>query len=297
MAEGYARASGRTGVVLVPGGPVLTNTIKGLVDALMDSIPGLVIAGQVGRDRMGTNAFQESNTMALTRAATKWSRSVVDAGDVASTITEALLRARTGRPGPVPVELPKDCTGRSGRAVPTQPINRSRAAPESRKSRCMEDGSAIAGPRATPTSRRWRAPTAGTPSPRSTPRYKPWFPTKVRRCCTSRCPQMRTAIRCCRLEPRTMRCCSPTRGLIRVVVQSRRPTIKHRGHTPGLSRFRPSSRAIRTVVGRVHGPRPPASCLRLDMRIVVGGPRFPLIRALRPLGGRVRCARVSTNAR
>lgn len=108
MAEGYARASGRPGVVLVTSGPGLTNTITGLVDALMDSIPILVIAGQVARDRMGTDAFQEANTMALTRPATKWSRSVNCPSEVAGTIVEALRQATTGRPGPVLVELPKD---------------------------------------------------------------------------------------------------------------------------------------------------------------------------------------------
>ena len=108
MAEGYARASGRPGVALVTSGPGLTNTITGLVDALMDSVPVLVIAGQVSRDRIGTDAFQEANTMALTRPATKWSRSVACPSDVAETIVEALRQATTGRPGPVLVELPKD---------------------------------------------------------------------------------------------------------------------------------------------------------------------------------------------
>lgn len=108
MAEGYARASSRPGVVLVTSGPGLTNTITGLVDALMDSVPVVVIVGQVTRDRMGTDAFQEANTMALTRPATKWSRSVTAVSEVAATVTEALMRATTGRPGPVLVELPKD---------------------------------------------------------------------------------------------------------------------------------------------------------------------------------------------
>ena len=108
MAEGYARATGRTGVVLVTSGPGLTNTITGLVDALMDSTPLLLIAGQVARDKMGTDAFQEANTMALTRPATKWSRSVGSAADVAATVREALAIARAGRPGPVLIELPKD---------------------------------------------------------------------------------------------------------------------------------------------------------------------------------------------
>ena len=108
MAEGYARSTGRIGVVLVTSGPGLTNTVTGLVDALMDSIPVLVIAGQVARDKIGTDAFQEANTMALTRPATKWSCSVARAGEVAAVIAEALSRAVSGRPGPVLVEMPKD---------------------------------------------------------------------------------------------------------------------------------------------------------------------------------------------
>ena len=107
-AEGYARSSGRPGVVLVTSGPGLTNTVTGLVDALMDSVPVVLIAGQVARDRQGTDAFQEANTMALTRPATKWSRSVRDADDVAATIAEAVGQSTSGRPGPVLVELPKD---------------------------------------------------------------------------------------------------------------------------------------------------------------------------------------------
>ena len=108
MAEGYARSTGRVGVVLVTSGPGLTNTITGLVDALMDSVPVLVIAGQVAREKVGTDAFQEANAMALTRPATKWSRSVRRADDVAATIAEALHEASSGRPGPVFVELTKD---------------------------------------------------------------------------------------------------------------------------------------------------------------------------------------------
>jgi len=108
MAEGYARSTGRVGVVLVTSGPGLTNTITGLVDALMDSVPILLIAGQVARDKMGTDAFQEANGIALTRPATKWSRSVGDARHIAAIIGESLFQAKSGRPGPVFVELPKD---------------------------------------------------------------------------------------------------------------------------------------------------------------------------------------------
>ena len=121
MAEGYARSTGRVGVVLVTSGPGLTNTITGLVDALMDSVPVLVIAGQVAREKTGTDAFQEANAMALTRPATKWSRSVPDAGDVAATITEALQQARSGRPGPVFVELTKDLQADAAEQRPSTP--------------------------------------------------------------------------------------------------------------------------------------------------------------------------------
>jgi len=119
MAEGYARSTGRVGVALVTSGPGLTNTITGLVDALMDSVPVLVIAGQVAREKMGTDAFQEANTMALTRAATKWSRSVISADRVAESVAEALALAASGRPGPVLVEMPKDVQAEA--AAPARP--------------------------------------------------------------------------------------------------------------------------------------------------------------------------------
>jgi acetolactate synthase I/II/III large subunit len=107
-AEGYARASGRTGVALVTSGPGATNTITGLTDALMDSVPVLCIAGQVNRMLLGTDAFQEANTIALSRAATKYNAAVRDPSQLGPVLRRCLALASEGRPGPVLVDLPKD---------------------------------------------------------------------------------------------------------------------------------------------------------------------------------------------
>ncbi len=107
-AEGYARSTGRPGVVLVTSGPGATNAVTGITDALMDSIPLVVITGQVPTHLIGTDAFQECDTVGITRPCTKHNYLVKDAADLASVIHEAFKIATTGRPGPVVIDIPKD---------------------------------------------------------------------------------------------------------------------------------------------------------------------------------------------
>jgi acetolactate synthase-1/2/3 large subunit len=107
-AEGYARSTGRVGVVLVTSGPGATNAVTGLVDALMDSIPIVCLTGQVPTHLIGNDAFQEADTTGITRPATKHNYLVKNAADLARVVHDAFYVARTGRPGPVVVDLPKD---------------------------------------------------------------------------------------------------------------------------------------------------------------------------------------------
>jgi acetolactate synthase I/II/III large subunit len=107
-AEGYARSTGKPGVVLVTSGPGATNAVTGLTDALMDSIPLVVITGQVATHLIGNDAFQECDTVGITRPCTKHNWLVRDVRDLASVIHQAFHIATTGRPGPVVVDIPKD---------------------------------------------------------------------------------------------------------------------------------------------------------------------------------------------
>jgi acetolactate synthase I/II/III large subunit len=107
-AEGYARSTGRVGVVLVTSGPGATNAVTGLVDALMDSIPVVCLTGQVPTHLIGNDAFQEADTTGITRPATKHNYLVKRPEDLARVVHEAFYVARSGRPGPVVVDLPKD---------------------------------------------------------------------------------------------------------------------------------------------------------------------------------------------
>ena len=107
-AEGYARSTGKPGVVLVTSGPGATNAITGIADAFMDSIPLVVITGQVATNLIGTDAFQEADTVGLTRHCTKHNYLVKDPADLAATIEEAFEIATTGRPGPVVIDIPKN---------------------------------------------------------------------------------------------------------------------------------------------------------------------------------------------
>ena len=108
MAEGYAKATGGVGVVLVTSGPGATNAVTGIANAFMDSTPLVVISGQVPRKMIGTDAFQEIDTVGITRPCTKANYLVLDADDLAETIHEAFYLARSGRPGPVVIDVPKD---------------------------------------------------------------------------------------------------------------------------------------------------------------------------------------------
>lgn len=133
-ADGYARASGRVGVCLATSGPGATNLVTGLATAHMDSIPLVAITGQVGRSLIGTDAFQEVDTLGVTRAITKHGYLVEDAGDIPRIVHEAFHIARTGRPGPVVIDVPKNVAlqrgewahpqgppGRRGYRIPTEP--------------------------------------------------------------------------------------------------------------------------------------------------------------------------------
>src|SRR5215813_5280780 len=107
-AEGYARSTGKPGVVLVTSGPGATNAVTGITDALMDSIPMVVITGQVPTGLIGTDAFQEADTVGITRHCTKHNYLVKDPARLSSVIHEAFHIATSGRPGPVVIDIPKD---------------------------------------------------------------------------------------------------------------------------------------------------------------------------------------------
>ncbi|WJS98059.1 biosynthetic-type acetolactate synthase large subunit [Novosphingobium humi] len=107
-AEGYARSTGKPGVVLVTSGPGATNAVTGIADAFLDSIPMVVITGQVGTPLIGSDAFQEADTVGITRHCCKHNYLVKDPADLAKVIDEAFQIATTGRPGPVVIDIPKD---------------------------------------------------------------------------------------------------------------------------------------------------------------------------------------------
>ena len=117
-AEGYARSTGKVGVVLVTSGPGATNAVTGLTDALMDSIPVVCLTGQVPTHLIGNDAFQEADTTGITRPCTKHNYLVKDANDLSRMMHEAFYVARTGRPGPVVVDLPKDILFATGIYTP-----------------------------------------------------------------------------------------------------------------------------------------------------------------------------------
>lgn len=107
-AEGYARVSGEVGVCLVTSGPGATNTVTGIADAMLDSTPIIVIAGQAGISALGTDAFQEVDWVGLTQPVAKWSYQIRHAEDVASAMARAFYIAKSGRPGPVVLDFPKN---------------------------------------------------------------------------------------------------------------------------------------------------------------------------------------------
>jgi acetolactate synthase-1/2/3 large subunit len=125
-AEGYARSTGKVGCVLVTSGPGATNAVTGLVDALMDSIPIVCLTGQVPTHLIGNDAFQEADTTGITRPATKHNYLVKRTQDLARVVHEAFYVARSGRPGPVVVDLPKDVLiGKAAYAAPSETPHRS----------------------------------------------------------------------------------------------------------------------------------------------------------------------------
>jgi acetolactate synthase I/II/III large subunit len=117
-AEGYARSTGKVGVALVTSGPGATNMVTPLADALLDSIPLVVITGQVPTHLIGTDAFQECDTVGITRSCTKHNWLVSDVKDLAGILHEAFYVVRSGRPGPVVVDIPKDVQFASGVYLP-----------------------------------------------------------------------------------------------------------------------------------------------------------------------------------
>jgi acetolactate synthase-1/2/3 large subunit len=119
-AEGYARSTGKAGVMLVTSGPGATNAVTPLQDALMDSIPLVCITGQVPTTLIGSDGFQECDTVGITRPCTKHNWLVKDVNELAATIQEAFHVATTGRPGPVVVDIPKDVQFARGIYTPPQ---------------------------------------------------------------------------------------------------------------------------------------------------------------------------------
>ncbi|MEM7075111.1 MAG: acetolactate synthase 3 large subunit [Pseudomonadota bacterium] len=129
-AEGYARSTGKPGVVLVTSGPGATNAVTGITDALMDSIPMVVLTGQVPTFMIGSDAFQEADTVGITRPCTKHNWLVSDTADLADTIHQAFHVATSGRPGPVLVDIPKDVQFASGPYVPPKEARTSHYRPQ-----------------------------------------------------------------------------------------------------------------------------------------------------------------------
>ena len=128
-AEGYARSTGKPGVVLVTSGPGATNAVTGLTDALLDSIPIVVLTGQVPTFMIGTDAFQEADTVGITRPCTKHNWLVQDTSSLSATIHEAFHVATSGRPGPVLIDIPKDVQFASADYTPKQKVKVSRYQP------------------------------------------------------------------------------------------------------------------------------------------------------------------------
>ena len=122
-ADGYARSTGKVGVAFATSGPGATNLVTGLATAMMDSVPIVAITGQVGRAAIGTDAFQETDITGSTLPVTKHNYLVMRADDLGQTIHEAFHIARTGRPGPVLIDIPKDVFTETGEYDPDAPIN------------------------------------------------------------------------------------------------------------------------------------------------------------------------------
>ena len=145
-AGGYARSSGRVGVCCATSGPGATNLVTALLDAYMDSVPVVAVTGQVRTELMGTDGFQEADVCAITQAITKRNFLVDDASQIAPTLAAAFALARSGRPGPVLVDIPTDVL--KAQAGELEAV----AAPPSRSpSRCRSASAAIRAPRPFPS--------------------------------------------------------------------------------------------------------------------------------------------------
>ncbi len=123
-AEGYARSTGKVGVVLVTSGPGATNAVTGLTDAMLDSIPLVCITGQVPTHLIGSDAFQEADTTGITRSCTKYNYLVKNIDDLGAIMHEAFHVAQTGRPGPVVIDIPKNIMNQLGSYAGKKPVNR-----------------------------------------------------------------------------------------------------------------------------------------------------------------------------
>src|SRR5918912_4138877 len=134
-AEGYARSTGKVGCVLVTSGPGATNAVTGLTDALMDSVPIVCLTGQVPTHLIGNDAFQEADTTGITRPCTKHNYLVKDVADLARTLHEAFYVARSGRPGPVVVDLPKDVLFAAGTYTPPEAVTHKTYRPQTEPER------------------------------------------------------------------------------------------------------------------------------------------------------------------
>ncbi len=121
-AEGYAKVSGKVGVAMITSGPGFTNAVTGLADAYMDSIPLVVISGQVPMSLIGTDAFQEIDAVGISRSCTKHNYLVTDAADLPRVLKEAFYIAASGRPGPVHIDIPKDVTAQIAEFDYSQPV-------------------------------------------------------------------------------------------------------------------------------------------------------------------------------
>ncbi|WP_299617288.1 acetolactate synthase 3 large subunit [Pelagibius sp.] len=132
-AEGYARSTGKVGVVLVTSGPGATNAVTGLTDALMDSVPVVCLTGQVPTHLIGNDAFQEADTTGITRPCTKHNYLIKDIADLPRIVHEAFYVARSGRPGPVVIDLPKDVLqNKSDAYIPPQDVRHRSYRPQTR---------------------------------------------------------------------------------------------------------------------------------------------------------------------
>ena len=166
MAEGYARSTGKPGVVLVTSGPGATNAVTGLTDALLDSIPLVVLSGQVPTFMIGTDGFQEADTVGITRPCTKHNWLVKETDRLSETIHRAFHIATSGRPGPVLIDIPKDVQFAEGAYVGPDDVAPGRYQPERPENRPITRASTPAS-LSTITARVWRSSACAFGSRRS----------------------------------------------------------------------------------------------------------------------------------